>query len=1258
MNTAIEKIGPVSRDISNVIELIRAMATNISSYRHKVWIGLWDPSMIEQLIDALPYPSEDETSLIAKIILRITQALFDGARNITSSRAKAHWDLAKYGSIRPSKTTALITVPNSKRVVITPVNKPDTAAPVLAVRYTGAYVPSVAAIEVLTESEKYNRTLRLEAEAISENATKRDRAVARMQKEVDAQAAACRRAESISSRVSFTTTIDQRIAKGQSVTRRAKLWRERNQIPTYHPRPPQAVVDTDALSVAILIPTGPTWSLQCPTPDSQELNDTGRSSMTGWIENDVDDSDDEEQLVNDCLPSCEQVSKHEVRPDDMSVAPYLQQPDPASSLSPTWPNSPAANARQRDELLQLRQLAASVDDISAMNDMLANRQQRIVVHHHGYPIWRSHLECLKPMTWLNDEVINMYMTMLQDRDVLLCRDDPDRRPSHFFSSFFIERVLVLGKYTYNNVRRWTRKFDIFSKGKIFFPINISNVHWTLAMADMVSKKIEYFDSLAGSGEQFTTAILRWLGDVANSNSKQFNISDWTINNSVDEAPRQLNSVDCGVFTVMYADFLSDDLALLFSQSDIPRFRIKLCTDILRGTVYPLIRRASRRFTAEDDNGPGININNTGKNNNNNQSNKNNNNNNNNGGNSISYNNNVELQDCDCNNDNDNVEDVNEIGINVNSTSNNDNNYNNNNNNKIIMMSMIIIMSIIIILIMNPHITTTDVDQTPMSAMMIDEELRVLSDTDRNEILDGYNTRDYLSLLDSCHNSKRGLKLLADELQLDHADAGTVAALRVVFRTYYDNYKPLVALLKRTSIPIVVEAPPRTRPTVSSLDNSCSSSISDACRGHRFSSSLSYSMKYNGVTSTPYPLIEVKCCHCDIMTCIGAGYCSAHLREHCQLRVVRSRKNNCNAGLTIEAYNPDKGRDGTPVFDRPNKRKRGDRICQYNGLFLDGRAVDQVYPTGATREYTMDHSLRLADGTSCLAIDVCQDDVDDPRLPGIVAHMYIDAALLRSVGSLCNESRTPNAVVMRDPDDNMDWIFALRPIMDGEEIDIGYTGHNDGNKFTSYQHGKGVGMTAGLDLQLYELSNTRLSSPSIDRDNDAVQQSIPTAIIIKKVNAMRQDFFQRRSTASASDTVADSITSSTATLASTVICPMSILSAARPVNVIHIVSHINSPSTSPPTIPPSTPASSTDTAEGNSTATSNNSVSISSTISTATMSQPPSLPSVSLTVVAQSAANSASNTTTSNPNSKKKKKKTKNKAGGNIHRYFKPAPSRE
>ena len=69
----------------------------------------------------------------------------------------------------------------------------------------------------------------------------------------------------------------------------------------------------------------------------------------------------------------------------------------------------------------------------------------------------------------------------------------------------------------------------------------------------------------------------------------FNESRWKLFNSRDlnDVPHQENGCDCGVFTIMYADFLTDNLPFSFSQADMALFRGRICAAMLRGNVdYP------------------------------------------------------------------------------------------------------------------------------------------------------------------------------------------------------------------------------------------------------------------------------------------------------------------------------------------------------------------------------------------------------------------------------------------------------------------------------------------------------------------------------------------------------------------------------------------------------------------------------------------------------------------------------------------------
>jgi Ulp1 family protease len=64
----------------------------------------------------------------------------------------------------------------------------------------------------------------------------------------------------------------------------------------------------------------------------------------------------------------------------------------------------------------------------------------------------------------------------------------------------------------------------------------------------------------------------------------FNEAEWNLIQGSILDPQQNNGFDCGVFAAMNADFISDNLPLLFSQDDMSNFRIKIGSAILRGSL--------------------------------------------------------------------------------------------------------------------------------------------------------------------------------------------------------------------------------------------------------------------------------------------------------------------------------------------------------------------------------------------------------------------------------------------------------------------------------------------------------------------------------------------------------------------------------------------------------------------------------------------------------------------------------------------------
>ena len=157
-----------------------------------------------------------------------------------------------------------------------------------------------------------------------------------------------------------------------------------------------------------------------------------------------------------------------------------------------------------------------------------------------------------------------------------------------FSSFFFTAVNRNNSYNYKEVTRWTTKVLWSNYGKILFPLNIENVHWALVVVYLNLQQIHYYDSMNHSGAKFLDIVFKWLTDEMQHKQLSINIIDWKLLDTSDITfvPKQSNGFDCGIYTIVAADFICNDRPLQngYSQSDMPAYRQKIANDILGGVI--------------------------------------------------------------------------------------------------------------------------------------------------------------------------------------------------------------------------------------------------------------------------------------------------------------------------------------------------------------------------------------------------------------------------------------------------------------------------------------------------------------------------------------------------------------------------------------------------------------------------------------------------------------------------------------------------
>eukprot|EP01038_Epipyxis_sp_PR26KG_P015741 gene15741-21309_t len=270
--------------------------------------------------------------------------------------------------------------------------------------------------------------------------------------------------------------------------------------------------------------------------------------------------------------------------DDQQIIPVVGLPMEVEVVEqhPFFRNMPS------EELLILERLRKKLlqKEVDAANKILSGPDNNeVVIDKFKIGMTRHKIKCLAPGAWVNDEVINFYMCMLQARDGKLCRNYPSRVPSYFFNSHFITKLLICDHgYTYKNVKRWSNIFDIFAVDKIFFPVHINESHWAMAVVYMRKKRICYYDSLSCDGRQYLEGLMQWIKDEGTHKKGGMVVdeSEWELSQEEPNVPQQKNGFDCGVFSLLCADFISDDLPLRYSQIHMKQFRVKTAAAILRG----------------------------------------------------------------------------------------------------------------------------------------------------------------------------------------------------------------------------------------------------------------------------------------------------------------------------------------------------------------------------------------------------------------------------------------------------------------------------------------------------------------------------------------------------------------------------------------------------------------------------------------------------------------------------------------------------
>lgn len=169
------------------------------------------------------------------------------------------------------------------------------------------------------------------------------------------------------------------------------------------------------------------------------------------------------------------------------------------------------------------------------------------------------LSTIKDTNWFNDQVINLYMELINIRS----KTDSNLPKTYAFNTFLYISYLR----NYNRVKNFTKNLNLTEYDLVLIPIH-QNAHWRLIAVRPKTKLIEYYDSLGRDGSPILETIFKYLKeDWEDKHKQKLDRSEWKLV-TMQSIPLQNNSYDCGPFICKYADLLSKAQPLNFTSQNL------------------------------------------------------------------------------------------------------------------------------------------------------------------------------------------------------------------------------------------------------------------------------------------------------------------------------------------------------------------------------------------------------------------------------------------------------------------------------------------------------------------------------------------------------------------------------------------------------------------------------------------------------------------------------------------------------------------
>jgi hypothetical protein len=224
-----------------------------------------------------------------------------------------------------------------------------------------------------------------------------------------------------------------------------------------------------------------------------------------------------------------------------------------------------------------------------------------VTNNDGYEFTPYDLQKLRPKAWCNDIILNCFFQLVNARELSHENMEGNCRykANHCFMTFAHASLMLDVVDGKGRRLSMPKGRDIFTYSKLIFPCYKMN-HWFLVIADLDELTVTYLDSGKKSpshlssqnecetGDKSCSAVLQFIERSWNEKetSGPFAWSKWHFYCGYANAPKQLNSDDCGIFVCLFGLLITSGFPVsLLAQNNVKE-------------LLPIIRNQLARYLVQ------------------------------------------------------------------------------------------------------------------------------------------------------------------------------------------------------------------------------------------------------------------------------------------------------------------------------------------------------------------------------------------------------------------------------------------------------------------------------------------------------------------------------------------------------------------------------------------------------------------------------------------------------------------------------------